>query len=258
MAEYMYTWLSTGESHRGAVRKLNEDAYLERPDLGLWLVADGMGGHHGGNIASNLIVDELNKMADHNFKDRFELLSWLHRSIDSANTELRNLAKSRYKGGVVGSTVVALLLDQNGYTLTWAGDSRAYLLRDRLLTQITKDHSQVNDLVDSGVINEEEAEAHPLANVITRAVGADDTIEMETMHGEFQNEDIFMLCSDGINKELVDLEIAELLVNGSLMESRRALIYSALVRKARDNVTVVLVKVNKKVVAEYCDTTIPC
>lgn len=257
MKEYKFGWLSSGETHLGAVRKLNEDAYLERPDLGLWIVADGMGGHHGGNIASGMIVDEMNLVREDMFKNRHELLEILKEKMLTTNQYLCDLAQTRFKGGVVGSTVVALLMDQDGYTLAWAGDSRAYLLRERLLMQVTRDHSQVNDLVDSGAISEEEAETHPLANVITRAVGADDDFEMEIVNGNFDDGDTFMLCSDGINKELSDSEIAQLLVNGNLMESRRALIYSALVRKAKDNLTVVIVTVNKKAVTQNCDTTIP-
>lgn len=154
----------------------------------------------------------------------------------------------------MGTTVVVLIIHENRFTILWAGDSRVYRYRNHALQQLTRDHSQVNDMLDSGLLAEEEAEDHPLANVITRAIGASQTLHLDRVDGEIQHGDIFMLCSDGLNKELSDQEISAFFSSGDVDEINKALIHSALVRGAQDNITAISVRVEGTVAN---DQTIP-
>ncbi|XQF94203.1 PP2C family protein-serine/threonine phosphatase (plasmid) [Pseudoalteromonas espejiana] len=150
---------------------------------------------------------------------------------------------AQYLGSkTAGSTVTALFIKDNHYYVLWVGDSRAYMLRNGQLTQVSRDHSQVNDLIDEGVISVEEAKTHPLSNVITRAVGVTDEVKVDVVQGELNSNDIFLLCSDGLTGELSDEEICLSLKHNSIIDSGMALMHSSLVRGARDNVTCIIVK----------------
>ena len=232
---------SHAQSHRGTVRKINEDAFLELPHKGVWVVADGMGGHSAGDVASQLIIDTIQRVVE---STELENLScdMLVNALQTANKELLQISKNQLEGKLAGSTVVILFIHQARCFLLWAGDSRAYLLRDHILSQVTKDHSQVNDMVDEGVLSIEEAEHHPLANVITRAVGVDKKLDVEIKEVYLKSNDIFLLCSDGLNKEVSDSEIQHMLQSGSIIDSGMALLHACLVRNARDNVTCILIK----------------
>jgi len=163
---------SHAQSHRGAVRTINEDAFLDLPQHGIWVVADGMGGHSAGDVASQLVIDAIESVIETVSPDKMSC-EILIQALKSANESLLNLSKSQLDGKVAGSTVVILFIKDNRFYMLWAGDSRGYLLRDNELIQFTRDHSQVNEMVDEGLISQDEAETHPLANVITRAVGVD-------------------------------------------------------------------------------------
>lgn len=232
---------SHAQSHRGAIRKINEDAFLELANYGVWVVADGMGGHSAGDVASQLVIDTIQQVVETtNIEDL--TCDILVNALKSANEELLQLSNKQLEGKIAGSTVVILFIKDGRYYMLWAGDSRGYLLRNRELTQVTKDHSQVNDMVDEGVISAEDAEHHPLANVITRAVGVDKVLDVEINEDTIKHGDIFLLCSDGLNKEVNDDEIERSLQSGSIIDSGMALMHASLVRNARDNVTCVLVK----------------
>ncbi|WP_409425655.1 PP2C family protein-serine/threonine phosphatase [Pseudoalteromonas sp. RW-H-Ap-1] len=228
-------------THRGAVRQLNEDAHVEINSHNLWVVADGMGGHEAGEVASQLVVDVIRTTVE---KLRLEDLTVNHiiSAIEDANKQLTQYSAEYLSNKTAGSTVTALFVKNERYYILWAGDSRAYLLRNGKLTQVSRDHSQVNDLIDEGMISVEEAKNHPLSNVITRAVGVMDEVKVDVIEGDINKGDIFLLCSDGLTGELSDEDICLSLEPSSIIDSGMALMHSSLVRGAKDNVTCILVK----------------
>lgn len=229
-------------THSGSVRDHNEDAYVSRPELGLWAVADGAGGHEGGEVASALIAEALNSIPPEIAAD--EVLAQVRLRIAETHSALKEQAARRGEDVLMASTVVILIIRDGFFACLWAGDSRGYLLRENELGRITRDHSLVQELVDAGHITEREAEGHPRANVITRAVGADpEVIELDKTTGPIGAGDCFLLCSDGLSKELSDHEIGDVLRAGAGNSAADALIDAALARRARDNVTAVVVEV---------------
>lgn len=228
-------------TNRGVVRQLNEDAHVEINSHNLWVVADGMGGHEAGDFASQLVVDEI-KSSVLNLPHEQVSSAHVIAAIESANSKLHSYSQQCLDGKTAGSTVVALLINDAHFSIIWAGDSRAYLLRNNQLKQVSSDHSQVNELVAEGVISHEQAQTHPLSNVITRAVGVAKEIEVDVYQDKIEAGDIFLLCSDGLTGELSDQDICLALDTKNIIDSGMALMHSALVRGAKDNVTCVLVK----------------
>ena len=226
----------------GAVRKHNEDNMLSRPDIGLWAVADGAGGHDSGEVASGMIVDELARLPAH--LSSSELLSEVRLTLNRVHTALRAQAAQRGGHSMIASTFVALIIRDRHFACLWAGDSRAYLLRGGVLQQISRDHSLVQELVDGGNLAPEDAEHHPHANVITRAVGSDcETLELDKVIGQIEPGDRFLLCSDGLSKTLSDAEIASLLGAPDGVPPPELLVAAALAHRVNDNVTAVVVEV---------------
>lgn len=249
-----FSWISSGTTHVGTVREVNEDNYIEQPELGLWVVADGMGGHSAGDIASTMVVDGLSVLERTGSNEEF--IQKIIDVLSITNQKLRQMAFSRFgKKSMVGSTVVVLVCFEGRYTILWAGDSRVYLYQQGLLKQVTRDHSHVNELIDSGALPEEEAESHPLANVITRAIGAAQDLNIERIDGDLESGDIFLLCSDGLNKELTDSEIQQFFTTENVVDINKALIHSALIRGAKDNITAISVKVDHE--EDSADYTVP-
>lgn len=247
--------ISDAQTHKGVVRKINEDACLDMAESGVWVVADGMGGHAAGDIASQLVVDTIRNAVNKAVSASVPLLT---EALKQANADLFRYSMQQLNGSTAGSTVVVLLIDKVHYHLLWAGDSRGYLLRNGRLRQVTRDHSQVNDMVDEGLLSSSDAEHHALANVITRAVGVEPHIVIDVISGVWQPGDLFLLCSDGLNKELTDEEIGQYLQHKNLAEANRALLHSTLVAGARDNVTCVIVKMSDDLSnVNYKDKTIP-
>ena len=229
------------ETHPGTVRHNNEDALVCLPQLGLWAVADGAGGHASGEVASTAIADALallpGGLSPH------DTLAELRRSMSDVHLALRREAAGRTGNVMIMSTLVLLLVRDAHFVCLWAGDSRAYLLRDGVLTQITRDHSLVQDLVDAGVVSEAAAESHPHANVITRAVGGDeDELVLDKVRGELLQGDRFLLCSDGLFKAVATSRLHALLA-GQAREPARLLLDEALAESARDNLTVIVLHV---------------
>lgn len=234
-----FSFTSVARSHRGRVRRLNEDRFLDAPKAGLWAVADGMGGHQAGDVAAELTVEGLAELGA--FGSGYAHLTAVCERLQRINDELRRRAAERPAGSVIGATVVALLVHEDHYACVWAGDSRAYLLRNGQLEQITRDHSLVQDLVDSGAIRPEEARGHRHANVITRAVGAQANLAPDLHNAALEPGDLFLLCSDGLTGALEDAEIAEVLGRCDLESAADELLQLTLDRGARDNVTLLLV-----------------
>jgi serine/threonine protein phosphatase PrpC len=235
-----FHFVSGAATHVGCVRKLNEDAYLDRADLGLWAVADGMGGHDAGDHASQATVAALGRVPPP--PSASILLATVKAALVTANHELRQEAAGRGPGRIIASTVVTLLAFGQHYACVWAGDSRLYLLRGEELRQVSRDHSHVQELVETRLLSPEDARNHPLGNVVTRAVGAADELELESRHDRLRDGDLFLLCSDGLCKAVEDGEIRAILMRTSLFDAPYALIETALERKASDNVTVVAVQ----------------
>ena len=231
-------WTSASATDAGRVRALNEDSLLDRADLGLWAVADGMGGHKAGDLASRLVVEALGAVPEPSFLGR--AVTDLRRRLDAVNQRL--LTEARLRGeGIIGSTVATLQAVGGHCALLWAGDSRIYRLRGAELRQLTRDHSHVGELVEQGLLARKDAERHPAANVITRAVGADARLVLDTQIQELCGGDRFLLCTDGLTREVSDEEIAGLLAQGDITAAAEALVRRACDQGARDNVTVVIV-----------------
>lgn len=228
-------------THRGAVRQLNEDAHVEINSHNLWVVADGMGGHEAGDYASQLVVDVI-KTSVQNLSINELTSAHIVSAIEEANQQLNEHSRSYLDDKTAGSTVVVLFIKEEVFTIVWVGDSRAYLYRNGILTQISRNHSQVNELLAAGAITEKEVKNHPLSNVITRAVGVTKDIEVEVIQDVINKDDLFLLCSDGLTGELSDEDITLVLDPKNIIDSGMALMHSSLVRGARDNVTCILVK----------------
>lgn len=235
-----YGWSSVAETHEGKVRKLNEDAVLSRPEAGLWVVADGMGGHEAGDRASQTVVASL---------EHLPLLDSLDGSIDAlkhqlqvVNAKLWSEAQSN-GGNISGSTVVALLARGGRGAVIWAGDSRAYRLRDGQLEQLTRDHSQVEEWIQNKLIERVQAQNHPASNVITRAIGADRLVELEIRTIEVLPGDTYLLCSDGLHGELSETDMALALAGPDARQLAKQLLTSALSGKARDNISLIVARV---------------
>ena len=224
-------------SHPGAVRTHNEDAFVDRSDIGLWAVADGAGGHEAGEVASGMLKDVLDAIPPG--LSASELLAQVRLRVAEVHQALRDEAEKRGPRSMIASTLVVLLARDGHFACLWAGDSRVYLLRGGTLAQVTRDHSLVQELVDAGSITAEEADGHPRANVITRAVGATDALELDKVSNRLAAGDRFLLCSDGLNKTLSDAELAELLADPGPADR---LVDEALTRRATDNITVVAVE----------------
>jgi protein phosphatase len=230
---------SFGLSHPGKVRELNEDRYLVAPRSGLWLVADGMGGHDAGEIASSAIVDHLATLgvasSAPDLRARFE-----DRMV-RANAEIWSIAKAR-GSGTIGSTVAALLTFDRQFACIWLGDSRVYLVRNGAITQVSRDHTEVQELLDRGVITPQEALVWPRRNVITRAVGAEEEITTDIELGQIFPGDVFILASDGLTAHVTEAEILQVVVESQAEAACRLLVETVLDRGGTDNVTVVVVK----------------
>ena len=199
---------SWAASHPGPVRPHNEDRFVNRPEIGLWAVADGAGGHEAGQVAAEAVKNALDSVPQS--LTATDALTEVRTRITGVHTRL--LVEAVERGSLIATTVVLLLARDGHFACLWAGDSRAYLLRAGTLTQLTRDHSLVRELVDAGSISSAEAEVHPHANVITRAVGAEaKDVGLDKVTGKLQAGDRFLLCSDGLTKVLGDVEIGVLL-----------------------------------------------
>jgi serine/threonine-protein phosphatase Stp1 len=232
----------SARTHVGRVRRLNEDNYLDRSAVGLWTVADGMGGHQAGDLASALIVEAMQDVD--NFSSGYAFLDDVRDRLHRVNRTLLARAAIMAPGAVIGSTVVVLLIYEDHYACLWAGDSRIYLLRKGELHQLTRDHSMLQELIDAGSVPSAEARSFRRSNVITRAVGVTDLLTLDMRQGSVEAGDVFLLCSDGLTGMLEDREIYGILQNAPTLDGAAdRLIERTLEQGARDNVTVVLVKV---------------
>lgn len=238
---YPLRWESSALTHQGAVRTMNEDAMLARPKDGFWVVADGMGGHDAGEVASNMITDCLERIACN--IPLPDLVDNLEDSLLDVHQRIRHYSRSQCEGRTVGSTVVSMLVRGDLGVCMWAGDSRLYRLREQQLEQISEDHSQINEMIARGLLKREEARNHPASNVITRAVGAMETLYLDMTLFELRAGDIYLLCSDGLYGAVAQDRIVSRMQEPSVNDCTQHLIEDALQNGARDNVTVVAIQV---------------
>jgi len=234
-------WTSEGRSDVGRVRQVNEDACLDESELGLWAVADGMGGHHAGDLASGMVIDALGELDPPADLDTF--VGKVVACLEDANTRLRAEAARRGQA-TIGTTVAVLCAFGERCACAWVGDSRIYRMRGEVVERVTRDHSVVEEYVASGM-SREEAESGPWRNYVTRAVGAHDELEVDTVQHDLQDGDVYLLCSDGLYKEVEEKELGELLERGDATEAANRLVDLTLSRGARDNVTVVVVRFHR-------------
>jgi protein phosphatase len=242
-----FKWTSASRTHAGLVRKINEDSVLDLADRGIWAVADGMGGHTLGDFASNAIVTALTDIPPPSSLEHFATET--EARLQSVNRFLRNEAANR-GAQIIGSTVVVLLACGRRCAYLWAGDSRIYLCRNGHLMQLTRDHSQVEELLACGSLTAEAAIHHPARNLITRAVGASDTLDVDGEMIEVADGDVFLLCSDGVSNEVTEQEIRSALVTGNCPQAAHELVEIALMRGGRDNISAVVTRADDMHITE--------
>lgn len=233
---------SAAYSHVGLVRQINEDAYLERPEAGLWVVADGMGGHAAGDYVSSLIVDSLRNLSASDSLNDYQQV--LRRTLSQVNAAVREQTQLRGVS-MMGSTVVLMAARGDQGLCLWAGDSRLYRLRAGELQAVSRDHSYVQDLQDSGLLSEAEARQHPRANVVTRAVGVQDQLELAGSQFDILPGDTWLLCSDGLTRTAEDHEIRDVLAHADPYQVVRSLVHLGLTRGAPDNITAIVIKTSE-------------
>lgn len=247
---------AAGRTDVGRRRKINEDSFLVSPEASLYAVCDGMGGHNAGEVASRMAIETIAAFVERSAVEKEITWPWgldAHLSFDAnrlktairlANAKVFQAADNREELTGMGTTVVAALLSGDKVTIGSAGDSRCYLVRAGVLKQLTRDDSWVSAALGEGILNSDDVEHHPLRNVITKAVGARDTIDLDLVEHDLLPGDLLMLCSDGLHGMLSDGEIAKLLVPvpESLDEATARLVDAANEAGGRDNVSVVLLR----------------
>jgi PPM family protein phosphatase len=237
---------SAGRTDVGVIRSGNEDSYLMVPDRGIFVVADGMGGHAAGEVASDMAVhyvarelESLRGLTDEQVADR------MRGAIRTANGAIFQRTLTEHDKRGMGTTVTALTLYESRFLIGQVGDSRAYLLRDNKLSQLTKDHSYVQEQVDAGYLTPEQARTHPYSNVITRCVGANSDVMPDIYVGTVRPRDLFLLASDGLTGMLEDYQLAELLSPERMPEEEvDSLVAEANRHGGLDNITAVIVRID--------------
>jgi protein phosphatase len=237
---------AAGRTDVGVIRSGNEDSYLMVPDRGIFVVADGMGGHAAGEVASEMAVryvarelDSLKGLSDEQVTER------MRTAIRTANGAIFQRTLTEHDKRGMGTTVTALTLYETRFLLGQVGDSRAYLLRDNRLSQLTKDHSYVQEQVDAGYLTPEQARSHPYSNVITRCVGANSDVLPDIYAGTVKPRDVFLLASDGLTGMLEDYQLAELLSPDRMPQDEvDTLIAEANRHGGLDNITAIIVRID--------------
>jgi protein phosphatase len=236
------------KSHAGRQRRTNEDRVFARPPL--FAVADGMGGARAGEVASGIVV----KVLEDGLPDGGSAEQRLAERAQEANRRIHELAQSEASRAGMGTTLTAAYVGEDAVSVAHVGDSRAYRMRDGELEMITRDHSLVGELVRRGKLTEEEAEEHPQRSVITRALGPEAVVDVDTWTFPAQAGDVFLLCSDGLTSMVGEARIRELLEeHAELRQAGQALIDEANERGGRDNISVVLFRLEDVGAGEATD-----
>ncbi|MFW6199437.1 MAG: PP2C family protein-serine/threonine phosphatase [Gemmatimonadota bacterium] len=256
----MTTLQLSGTTHSGRVRGRNEDAWASDRGLGLAVVADGMGGHPAGHVASRLAVDTiLDFFGNRDGGSGRDAGEDMAKAVRSANRQILDRGRKNPEQQGMGTTLTVLRVDEEEgrYYIGHVGDSRAYLFRGQSLTPLTRDHTPLQERVDIGLLTREEARVHPLGHVLSQALGTQTRVEPQVVDGEVRPGDLFLLCSDGLNAVLSEERIEEILVRGLADEGENGvapddlhslgdeLVEAVLDEGAPDNVTVVFVHVTE-------------
>ena len=235
-------------THCGNVRPINEDACLALPEYGLVLVADGMGGHQAGEVASAMAVESLRASVTKAAGKEISVktaVTWVRR----ANKAIFQAASEDLSRSGMGTTLTFAYIMKDHAMVAHVGDSRCYLIHDGEITQVTRDHSLVAELMARGEITPEQAKNHPYKNVITRALGTDSTVAVDAIDVDCVDGDVFLLCSDGLTNYLEEHELLTAVETLSAEELCDHLIDIALQRGGRDNITVAAAFIGKEVTA---------
>lgn len=233
-------WQSAARTHMGSVRKMNEDAIFSNESDGLWAVADGMGGHEAGEVASQMIVHALGNIQ--NSQRLSQYVENVDLELMAVNKRIQQHSEMIMESRILGSAIVVLIIRGMVGVCLWAGDSRVYRIREGQLERLTRDHSRVEELINSGLISPEEARSHPESNIITRAVGAGEELFLDHCTFLISPGDNYLLCSDGLYNCLTDPEIIEQIQKQDVDQSVQGLIDRALAKVANDNVSAIVVR----------------
>lgn len=239
-----------GRTDQGSVRTNNEDRFIALPEAGIWVVADGMGGHERGDWASEQIIAAVERVLPLPSFD--ELIEACSEAIHAANQEIFSAAAEDRR---MGSTVVGLVVSDRRFGILWAGDSRAYLLRGDNLHQLTQDHTQVQAMVERGLLTAEEARSHAMNHILTRAVGVEGSLELDAIADDIYAGDMFLLCSDGLHGTLDEAEVRDIMATHSPSETATRLITRCLEDGARDNVTAIVVQAQEPTLLSFAGVT---
>ncbi len=233
-----------GMTHKGLVRPNNEDNYLVDKDKGVFAVSDGMGGAASGEIASKLFIESVKKTFLRTIKNQEYAIKLIKKAFLMANEAILKYATTNLEHHGMGCTGELLVFLNKSYVIGHVGDSRTYLFRNKRLRQLTRDHTLVQDQVDKGLINKDEARMHPRRNVITRAIGISESLALDVLKGKHKNGDIFLICSDGLTSMVSDEEISKILITDQPIKVMvKALVNQANEAGGKDNITVILLKV---------------
>ena len=235
----------------GKRRRYNEDCYLIDDRIGLFVVADGMGGHNAGNIASQLAVDVFREWTESfpetapSIPGKATIVNIIDQLVVDANIRIHTESKIHPTRHGMGTTLIAGICQDNLISYAHVGDSRIYLIRQGCITQITTDHSHVQEMVDSGILTAEEARVHQDRHIINRAVGLHQTVIIDTNQFEILTDDILLVCTDGLHDMIAsDQEIAELIISAPDLESAgKTLTETALAYGGSDNITLILIHI---------------
>lgn len=249
----MSNLLMTGRTDTGMVREHNEDCFLVMPESGIAILADGMGGHLAGEVASAMAIDKVTHslrqaLATAGRKNDGQAASpeaqALVEAIQAANSAIHAASMNRPEQAGMGTTIVAATFHDQVLTVAHVGDSRLYRYRQGVLSQVTEDHSMVQELLRRGLMTPEEARTSVNRNLVTRALGVDPMVEVEVKEQSFEDGDVYLMCSDGLNDVLLDEEIAAILGEhlADLDMAAQKMITEVNARGGPDNVSIVLVR----------------
>lgn len=230
------------KSDLGNIRKLNEDylEFYEEDKVKIYVVADGMGGHNAGEIASKIATESIIKYIKENIEDNI-FKKTLKEAIEYANEEVYSLAYKRENYIGMGTTVVACLITNNEIQIGNVGDSSCFIVKNNIVYKLTKDHSLVQELLDTGSISKEQAINHPQKNVITRAIGTGKEVEIDIYNLNTEDYDYILLCTDGLTNDIdLEKELPELINTNNIQSVCDELVSRAKMNGGRDNITVML------------------
>ncbi|MDW7675060.1 MAG: Stp1/IreP family PP2C-type Ser/Thr phosphatase [Bacillota bacterium] len=233
--------IAFGLTDKGHIRKSNEDSFLCCKRRNLFVVADGMGGHVAGEVASKVAIQTINARLCHDVIENCN--ENLYQAVLEANTEVYSMSTENNEYDGMGTTLTAVLIDDAKAYINHVGDSRAYLIRQGGINLLTKDHSLVSELVRSGQITSKEAESHPQKHMLTRALGTSPIVKVDRLEYDLAPQDYIVLCTDGLTNHVSEQLILEVIKNNEIHRAAESLVNMALEEGGLDNITVIIVKV---------------